>query len=146
MNMRLLAGLLFAVSVVGFGLRDSIQTIVTRQFSTIWTYNAQVTLESGTDPDAAAKELLKNYDIDLYDLRDNSEGNNYFDGIQLFKKLRDPLDFYSERDTGKAFSTSDGIKSSTSYTLAQYYILRAEYDKAKPHLVGRELFKSGSHG
>ena len=98
--------------------------------SLYWEY---LSLARGTHY-AAAKELLKNYDIDLYDLRDNSEGNNYFDGIQLFKKLRDPLDFYSERDTGKAFSTSDGIKSSTSYTLAQYYILRAEYDKAKPHL------------
>ncbi len=81
-----------------------------------------------------AKALLDNYKINLFDLRDNPEGNNYFDGIQLYKELRDPADFYSERDTGKAFSTSDGIKSSTSYSLAQYYILRADYEKAKPHL------------
>ncbi len=81
-----------------------------------------------------AKALLEDYKLNLFDLRDNPEGNNYFDGIQLYKSLRDPADFFSERDTGKAFSTSDGIKSSTSYSLAQYYILRAEYDKAKPHL------------
>lgn len=98
--------------------------------SLYWEY---LSLARGTRY-AEAKLLLKNYDVDLYDLRDNPEGNNYFDGIQLFKKLRDPLDFYSERDTGKAFSNSDGIKSSTSYSLAQYYILRAEYDLAKPHL------------
>lgn len=81
-----------------------------------------------------AKALVDDYKLTLFDLRDNPEGNNYFDGIQLFKQLRDPADFYSVRDTGKAFSTSDGIKSSTSYSLAQYYILRAEYDKAKPYL------------
>lgn len=81
-----------------------------------------------------AKALLDDYKLTLFDLRDNPEGNNYFDGIQLFKQLRDPADFFSARDTGKAFSTSDGIKSSTSYSLAQYYILRAEYDKAKPYL------------
>ena len=98
--------------------------------SLYWEY---LSLARGTRY-AEAKQLLKSYDVDLYDLRDNPEGNNYFDGIQLFKKLRDPLDFYSERDTGKAFSNSDGIKSSTSYSLAQYYILRAEYDLAKPHL------------
>lgn len=81
-----------------------------------------------------AEAFLKDYDYDLRDLATNLEANNYFDGLMLFKYLRDPADFYSERDSGKAFSTSDGIKASSSYSLANYYIIRGENEKAKDHL------------
>ncbi len=80
------------------------------------------------------KQLLASYDLTLADLSANTESNNYFDGIQLFRELRDPNDFFSEKDSGRAFGTSDGIKASTSYSLANYFLLRGERDKAKQHL------------
>lgn len=78
-----------------------------------------------------AKHLLDAYDINLLDLSDNIESNNYFDGIQLFKNLRDPASFYDDKDSGKAFSTADGMSASTAYTLANYYLLQGHSAKAK---------------
>ena len=81
-----------------------------------------------------ANELLGNYRYTLVDLKDNIESNYYFDGIQLFKNLRDPNLFFDDKDSGKAFSTADGIVASTSYSLASYYLLHGQTDKAKDHL------------
>ncbi len=82
-----------------------------------------------------AQKLLADFPITLRDLVDNRESNYYFDGIQLFKDLRDPAEVYSEVDGGKAFSTADGIKASTAYTLANYYLLLGERDKAREYLA-----------
>lgn len=81
------------------------------------------------------RELLADFDITLLDLVDNRESNYYFDGIQLFKNLRDPADVYSEVDGGKAFSTADGIKASTAYSLANYYLLIGDREKARENLA-----------
>jgi len=83
---------------------------------------------------AEGQELLSNFNLTLLDLVENRESNYYFDGIQLFKNLRDPADVYSEVDGGKAFSTSDGIKASTAYSLANYYLLIGEREKARDNL------------
>ena len=83
---------------------------------------------------AEGQELLSNFNLTLLDLAENREPNYYFDGIQLFKNLRDPADVYSEVDGGKAFSTSDGIKASTAYSLANYYLLIGEREKARDNL------------
>ena len=98
--------------------------------STYWQY---LSLARGQRYEEADK-LLADFRLTLSDLGETKESSNYFDGIQLFKDLRDPDDFYSEKDMGRAFSTSDGIKSSTSYTLANYYLLKGERDKARDHL------------
>lgn len=81
------------------------------------------------------QKLLKDFDITLLDLVNNIESNYYFDGIQLFKNLRDPADVYSEVDGGKAFSTADGIKASTAYSLANYYLLIGDREKARENLA-----------
>ena len=109
---------------VGVGDRSSITA------ATYWQYLA---LARGAQFDAAAA-LLDRYTMDLIDLKDNLESNNYFDGLQLFKHRRDPAGFFDDKDSGKAFSTSDGIKSSTSYSLANYYIIQGRADEAKAHL------------
>lgn len=98
--------------------------------ATYWQYLA---LARGGETDKA-EALLDAYDYDLRDLSTNLEGNNYFDGVMLFKHLRDPADFFSDRDSGKAFSTSDGIKASSSYSLANYWLIKGETEKAKEHL------------
>ncbi|MEP6906663.1 MAG: hypothetical protein ABI858_01590 [Pseudoxanthomonas sp.] len=100
---------------------------------TAGTYWQYLSLARGQRYDDA-KALLDGHQLDLIDLKDNIESNNYFDGIQLFKNLRDPATFYSTQDSGKAFSTSDGISSSTAYSLANYYILRGDTYKAKDYL------------
>lgn len=81
-----------------------------------------------------ARALLSDYTLTLYDLRDNIEANYYFDGIQLFKDLRDPETYYSTEDSGKAFSTSDAISAGTAYSLANYWLVRGELAKAKEFL------------
>jgi tetratricopeptide (TPR) repeat protein len=98
--------------------------------ATYWEY---LSLARGGRYDDANK-LLAGYNYTLVDLMDNLESNNYFDGIQLFKHMRDPNTFFDDKDTGKAFSTSDSIIASTSYSLSTYYLLRGETDKAKDHL------------
>lgn len=98
--------------------------------STYWEYLSRV---RGLHYDEASA-LLDGYQMNLIDLRDNVESNNYFDGIQLFKNMREPTTFYDTKDTGKAFSTADGMSSSTAYSLANYYLTRGETDKAKEFL------------
>jgi tetratricopeptide (TPR) repeat protein len=100
---------------------------------TAGTYWQYISLARGTQFDAA-QTLLDGYTMDLVDLKDNLESNNYFDGLQLFKHRRDPAGFFDDKDSGKAFSTSDGIKSSTSYSLANYYIIQGRAAEAKDHL------------
>jgi tetratricopeptide (TPR) repeat protein len=82
-----------------------------------------------------AEALLKSFTYTLNDVKDNKEANYYFDAIQMFKDLRDPESFFSTKDSGKAFSTSDGIAASSGYSIANYYILRGEVQKAKPMLA-----------
>ena len=55
-------------------------------------------------------------------------------GSGLFKHRRDPSSFFDDKDSGKAFSTSDGIKSSTSFSLANYYLIQGRAAEAKDHL------------
>ena len=50
-----------ALLLVGFGLRDSIQEIVNKQYSTIWTYDGSVTLEEGSSSNGGFDETLKEY-------------------------------------------------------------------------------------
>jgi hypothetical protein len=91
-----------------------------------------------------AKALLDRYQYTLQDLRDNVEANYYFDGIQLFKAHRAPDSFFSNADSGKPFSTADGVASSTSYSLANYYIARGQMTAAKDWL--RRSIKVDSWG
>lgn len=91
-----------------------------------------------------AQALLDGYKHTLHDLRDNIEANYYFDAIQLFKGNRAPESFFSNVDSGKAFSTADGVAASSGYSLANYYILRGETDKAKDWL--RRAVKVDSWG
>lgn len=81
-----------------------------------------------------ANALLAGYTLTLVDLKDNIEANYYFDGIQLYKDLRDPETYYSTLDSGKAFSTSDAISAGTAYSLANYWLVRGELAKAKEFL------------
>lgn len=98
--------------------------------SRYWQY---LSLARGQRIDDANK-VLADYRYTLRDMATNREGNNYFDGIQLFKELRDPNDFYTDRDSGKAFSTADGMKASSSYSIANYHLIRGEREKAKEYL------------
>jgi hypothetical protein len=52
----------------------------------------------------------------------------------LFKGNRAAKSFFSSEDSGRAFATADGVAASTAYSLANYYILLGEADKAKPWL------------
>lgn len=81
-----------------------------------------------------ARALLDGYTLTLHDLRDNIEANYYFDGIQLFKGLRDPATYHSAEDSGKAFSTADGMSAGTAYSLANYWLIRGELGRAKEAL------------
>jgi tetratricopeptide (TPR) repeat protein len=81
-----------------------------------------------------ARALLDDYDLTLVDLRDNIEANYYFDGIQLFRDLRDPETYHQAEDSGKAFSTADAMSSGTAYSLANYWLLRGERAKAREFL------------
>jgi hypothetical protein len=91
-----------------------------------------------------AKALLDRYQYTLQDLRDNAEANYYFDGIQLFKGHRAPDSFFNNVDSGKPFSTADGVAASSSYSLANYYIARGEVASAKDWL--RRSIKVDSWG
>lgn len=98
--------------------------------ATYWQY---LSLARGHRHDAA-RELLRNDTTTLLDLADNVEANYYFDGIQLFKNLRDPATYYDDKDSGKAFSTADAMSAGTGYSLANYYLLRGETAKAREYL------------
>ncbi|AZU04151.1 hypothetical protein X907_1619 [Glycocaulis alkaliphilus] len=79
----------------------------------------------------AARELLESYTFTLEDLSENIESNFYFDGIQLFKGERDFDTFFSDEDTGMAFSNASAAASSTAFTLANYLLLQGHRDEAK---------------
>lgn len=98
--------------------------------ATYWQY---LSLARGHQFDDA-KALLDGYTMNLADLKDNIESNNYYDGLQLFRNVRDPATFFDDKDTGKAFSTADAIIGSTSYSLASYHIIRGRVPEAKEHL------------
>jgi len=100
---------------------------------TAGTYWQYLSLARGQRYGEAA-DLLDGFRLTLMDLKDNIESNYYFDAIQLFKDLRDPETYYSNQDSGKAFSTSDAISAGSAYSLANYYLLRGERTKAKAYL------------
>ena len=92
-----------------------------------WTY---ISLGRAGEFDAAL-ELLNGYDMALAELSDNIESNYYFDGIQLFKGHREPGPYFSNVDTGKAFSNASGTASSTAFTLANFYLFDGQREEAK---------------
>lgn len=79
----------------------------------------------------AARDLLESYTFTLEDLSENIESNFYFDGIQLFKGERDFDTFFSDEDTGMAFSNASAAASSTAFTLANYLLLQGHRNEAK---------------
>jgi tetratricopeptide (TPR) repeat protein len=81
-----------------------------------------------------AQALLDDYDLTLFEVHPKGGSDTYFDGIQLFKGNRAADSFFSDKDSGRAFATADGVAASTAYSLANYYILRGEPEKAKPWL------------
>jgi tetratricopeptide (TPR) repeat protein len=82
-----------------------------------------------------AQKLLDSYDLTLFEVHPEGGSDTYFDGIQLFKGHRDPHSFFNDKDGGRAFATADGVAASTAYSLANYYILQGEAEKAKPWLA-----------
>lgn len=81
-----------------------------------------------------AQKLLDNYDLTLFEVHPKGGSDTYFDGLQLFKGHRATDSFFSDKDSGRAFATADGVAASTAYSLANYYILSGEPEKAKPWL------------
>ncbi|PXA99291.1 hypothetical protein DMC47_03985 [Nostoc sp. 3335mG] len=81
-----------------------------------------------------AQKLLDSYDLTLFEVHPTGGSDTYFDGLQLFKGHRAADSFFSDKDGGRAFATADGVAASTAYSLANYYILRGEPEKAKPWL------------
>lgn len=79
----------------------------------------------------AARDLLDSYTFTLEDLSENIESNFYFDGIQLFKGERDFDTFFSDEDTGMAFSNASAAAASTAFTLANYLLIQGHRDQAK---------------
>lgn len=58
-----------ALLLVGFGLRDSIQDIVTKQYNTIWTYDAYMAIDSdpGYEENVRNARTLMAEEPDIYD-------------------------------------------------------------------------------
>ncbi|WP_447750423.1 tetratricopeptide repeat protein [Sphingopyxis fribergensis] len=81
-----------------------------------------------------AQALLDDYDLTLFEVHPKGGSDTYFDGLQLFKGHRAADSFFSDKDSGRAFATADGVAASTAYSLANYYILSGEPEKAKPWL------------
>jgi len=81
-----------------------------------------------------AQKLLDDYDLTLFEVHPKGGSDTYFDGLQLFKGHRATDSFFSDKDSGRAFATADGVAASTAYSLANYYILSGEPEKAKPWL------------
>lgn len=81
-----------------------------------------------------AQKLLDDYDLTLFEVHPKGGSDTYFDGLQLFKGNRAADSFFSDKDSGRAFATADGVAASTAYSLANYYILSGEPEKAKPWL------------
>ncbi|WP_324749256.1 hypothetical protein SH591_11660 [Sphingomonas sp. LY54] len=101
-----------------------------RTANTYWEY---LSLARGGNM-REAQELLDSYDLTLFEVHPDGGSDTYFDGIQLFKGHRDPNSFFNDKDGGRAFATADGVAASTAYSLANFYILKGEADKAKPWL------------
>ena len=81
-----------------------------------------------------AQKVLDDYDLTLFEVHPKGGSDTYFGGLQLFKGNRAADSFFSDKDSGRAFATADGVAASTAYSLANYYILRGEAEKAKPWL------------
>lgn len=81
-----------------------------------------------------AQKILDAYDLTLFEVHPEGGSDTYFDGLQLFKGHRAANSFFSDKDGGRAFATADSVAASTAYSLANYYILRGEPEKAKPWL------------
>lgn len=81
-----------------------------------------------------AQKVLDAYQLTLFEVHPDGGSDTYFDGIQLFKGNRAAGSFFSKEDGGRAFATADGVAASTAYSLANYYILTGEAEKAKPWL------------
>lgn len=81
-----------------------------------------------------AQKVLDAYDLSLFQVHPEGGSDTYFDGIQLFKGNRASKSFFSSEDSGRAFATADGVAASTAYSLANYYMLLGETEKAKPWL------------
>ncbi|MGL3819539.1 hypothetical protein [Sphingopyxis sp. R3-92] len=81
-----------------------------------------------------AQKLLDDYDLTLFEVHPKGGSDTYFDGLQLFKGHRATDSFFSDKDSGRAFATADGVAASTAYSLSNYYILSGEPEKAKPWL------------
>ena len=82
-----------------------------------------------------AEEFLSRYKFKADDLAPTGEGPFYFNAIQLFRGNRFPEDFYTDKDSGRPFGGADGAKSSSSYSLAMYWLMRGEREKAKEWLA-----------
>ncbi|TXC73766.1 hypothetical protein FSZ31_03285 [Sphingorhabdus soli] len=82
-----------------------------------------------------ARKLLDGYDLTLFMVHPEGGSDNYFDGIQLYKGHRAANSFFSKEDSGRPFADADGVAASTAYSLANYYILNGERDKAKEWLI-----------
>lgn len=96
-----------------------------------WRYLALVRLNRIDE----AREWLDRYKFKAEDLDPKGEGPFYFNAIQLFRGNRFADDYYTERDSGRPFGGSDGAKSSSAYTLANYWLMRGEREKAKVWLA-----------
>jgi hypothetical protein len=81
-----------------------------------------------------AQKILDAYQLTLFEVHPEGGSDTYFDGLQLFKGNRAAGSFFSKEDSGRAFATADGVAASTAYSLANYYVLRGEAEKAKPWL------------
>jgi len=84
---------------------------------------------------AEARKILDGFQQTLFETHPKGDSDTYFDGIQLFKGNRPVSSMFSASDGGQPFATSDGVIASTSYSIAQYYLLMGQRDKAKPWLA-----------
>jgi tetratricopeptide (TPR) repeat protein len=84
---------------------------------------------------AEARDILDGYKQTLFEVHPKGDSDTYFDGIQLFKGNRPVSSMFSASDGGQPFATADGVIASTSYSIAQYYLLMGEREKAKPWLA-----------
>jgi tetratricopeptide (TPR) repeat protein len=91
---------------------------------------------------AEARVILDGYNRTLFELYPKGGSDTYFDGIQLFKGNRPVSSMFSTSDGGQPFATGEGVAASTSYSIAQYYLLMGEREKAKPWLARAILVKS----
>lgn len=72
---------------------------------------------------AEARAILDGYNKTLFDIYPKGGSDTYFDGIQLFKGNRPVTSMFSTSDGGQPFATAEGVMASTSFSIAQYYLL-----------------------